>query len=269
MNTESNFEIFALRYATYDKRKRSENFLLADEHDTGLMPLDYYVWLLKSPDRTILVDTGFNPEEAADRNREQINCPIEMLGWLNINPESIDDVIITHLHYDHAGNMNKLPNAKFHIQDKEVEFATGRCMCHFPLRMAYSANDVSAFIHKLYSDRVVFHDGDSAVAPGLEVLHIGGHTKGLQAVRVHTERGWVVLASDAAHFYENFERARSFPLVVDLPEMLNGFSKLVDAASSASHVIPGHDPKVLTRYPRLAAGDHSDIALLHLSPIDS
>src|SRR5690625_4138305 len=191
------FEVFAIKYATYQDRRRNENFLLIDEHDVGFMPLDYFVWLLKSPTKTILVDTGFNAKEAKTRNREPIRCPIEALQILEVDPADIDDVIITHLHYDHAGNLEKMPHANIHIQDKEVEFATGRCMCHAPFRYPYSTQDVSNLIYKLYEGRVVFHDGFGVIAPGVEVHHIGGHTKGLQVVRVKTERGWVVLASDA------------------------------------------------------------------------
>ncbi|TEA76928.1 N-acyl homoserine lactonase family protein [Allopusillimonas ginsengisoli] len=260
------YEVFAVRYATYRQRLRSENFLPVDEHDSGLMPLDYYVWLLRSPSRTILVDTGFNKAGAAARNRQQLRCPIEALQLLGVAPADIDDVIITHLHYDHAGNLDKIPKARFHIQDKEVEFATGRCMCHAPLRFAYSPEDVSSLIRKLYAGRVVFHDGYGEVAPGVELMHIGGHTKGLQAVRVKTQRGWVVLASDASHFYENLECARPFPLVTDVVEMLDGFGSLVKAAESSSHVIPGHDPLVMERYPT-SPQDPEGIALLHLSPI--
>ncbi len=259
------YEVYAVKYATYQHRRRNENFLPVDEHDSALMPLDYYVWLVRSPDRIILVDTGFNPPEAALRNREPTRCPIDALSVLGVRPEDIDDVIITHLHYDHAGNLDKIPRARFHIQDKEVEFATGRCMCHAALRFAYSPTDVSNLIHRLYAGRVVFHDGAGTVAPGVEVMHVGGHTKGLQAVRVHTERGWVVLASDACHFYENLETDRPFPLVADVVEMLRGYQRIVRAADSASHVIPGHDPKVMALYPTLAE-DPEGVALLHKPP---
>jgi len=261
------FEVFAVKYATYQQRRRNENFLHADEHDTGPMPLDYYVWLLKSSARTILVDTGFNPTEAAARNREPTRCPIEALRFLDVAPADIDDVIITHLHYDHAGNLEKIPRANFHIQDKEVEFATGRCMCHAALRFAYSPTDVSNFIHKLYGGRVVFHDGFGEVVPGVELQHVGGHTKGLQVVRVKTQRGWIVLASDASHFYENLELDRPFPLVADVVEMLDGFKWILKFAGSISHIIPGHDPQVMARYPTLPA-DPEGIALLHLPPLE-
>ena len=72
-----------------------------------------------------------------------------------------------------------------------------------PLRHAYSVRDVELMVRRLYNDEIAFHDGDSRIAPGIELIHVGGHTMGLQAVRVHTARGWVVLASDASHYYDN------------------------------------------------------------------
>jgi glyoxylase-like metal-dependent hydrolase (beta-lactamase superfamily II) len=78
---------------------------------------------------------------------------------------------------------------------------------------------------------------------------IGGHTMGLQAVRIHTRRGWIVLASDASHFYANMEQVRPFPIVWSVADMVQGYRKLLELAASAGHVIPGHDPLVLERYP--------------------
>jgi len=99
-------------------------------------------------------------------------------------------------------------------------------------------------VRLLYKGKVQFHDGDGYVASGVSVHRIGGHTQGLQAVRVKTSAGWLCLASDASHYYENFLDAKPFPIVVDLKEMLDGFQRVQDLASSPSLVIPGHDPKV-------------------------
>ena len=93
-----------------------------------------------------------------------------------------------------------------------MDYATGRCMCHAPLRHAYEVEDVVTLVRRVYEDRVVFHDGDAELAPGLRLLKIGGHTKGLQAARAYAAR-LVVLASDASHYYENMERERPFPIV--------------------------------------------------------
>jgi len=264
--SEEIYEVYALRYA-HMSRRRGDNFLGGDPHDAP-MAMDFFVWLLRSPTRCILVDTGFNAKTAQSRQRELMRCPIESLSDLGVQPEDVTDVIITHLHYDHAGNLDKLPNARFHIQDSEVEYATGRCMCHGVLRHAYSVEDIVELIRKVYDERVVFHDGDSEMAPGVRLLRIGGHTKGLQSVQVATERGNVVLASDASHFYENMDRGRPFPIIYNVADMLQGYTRLHAAAASPDHIVPGHDPRVLELYPPLSETQRN-IVQLHLQPLAS
>ena len=92
-------------------------------------------------------------------------------------------------------------------------------------------------------------NGDAELAPGVSVHLIGGHTMGLQVVRVATRRGWVVLASDASHFYANMEESRPFPIVFSVADMVEGYGRLRALAESPAHIIPGHDPLVLERYP--------------------
>lgn len=263
LDTLPEYEVYAVRYA-HMPRKRRDNFIGGDPHDSD-MPMDFFVWLIRSDDKVILVDTGFNQQTATQRNRDLIRCPIAALSTLGVAPEDIDDVIVTHLHYDHAGNLDKVPNARFHIQDAEVDYATGRCMCFAPMRHAYAVEDVVTLIRNVYDNRVVFHDGDADIAPGVAVMKIGGHTKGLQVVRVHTRRGWVVLASDASHYYENMQNQRPFPIVFNVLEMLSGYARLQAAAQSPQHIIPGHDPLVMQRY-RTHAND-ADTVLLHVDPV--
>jgi glyoxylase-like metal-dependent hydrolase (beta-lactamase superfamily II) len=260
------YEIYAIRYATLERR-RSENFIQRDPHD-GPMPMDFFVWLLRAGAHAILIDTGFNAAMAAARQRNLLRCPIQALRKLGVAPEAIRDVVLTHLHYDHAGNLGLLPNARFHVQDAELEYVTGRCMCYGPLRHAYAVEDVVEMVRNVYADRVTFHAGDAELFPGIHLMLIGGHTRGLQAVRVHTERGWVVLASDASHYYENMEQERPFPIVYNVADMLAGYRKVAAAADSAAHIVPGHDPAVLKRYPAWP-GDDIGIACLHRQPAES
>jgi len=96
---------------------------------------------------------------------------------------------------------------------------------------------------------VRFHDGDTELYPGISLHLIGGHTMGLQVVRIATRGGWLVLASDASHFYANMEQARPFPIVWSVAEMIDGYARLRQLAASPRHIIPGHDPLVLERYP--------------------
>ncbi|WP_043365013.1 MULTISPECIES: N-acyl homoserine lactonase family protein [Cupriavidus] len=257
------YEIYALRFASM-ARRTGDNFIFRDEHDAAVS-MDFFVWLVRHGQTAILVDTGFGERSASSRQRALEHCPIEALRHLDVDPSAIRDVVITHLHWDHAGNLDKLPNATFHIQDAEVEYATGRCMCEPTMRRAYAVEDVCDLVRRVYEERVRFHDGNATLAPGVELMHIGGHTRGLQAVRVHTARGWVVLASDAAHYYANMERRNPFPIVLNVAAMLAGHATLAAAAASPDHIVPGHDPLVLRRYPRVA-GVPVDVACLHLPP---
>ena len=246
MNCEL-WEAYAVRYAWHHRTAR-ENFLGGDPHD-GPMPMDYFVWAVKSGERTFVVDTGFNEAMARKRGRNFLQCPGEGLRKLGIEPGAVTDVVITHLHYDHCGNYDLFPAAKYHIQDREMVFATGRYMTHAHMRLPFEADDVVAIVRKLFQDRLVFHDGDEELAPGLSVHHVGGHSMGLQMVRVRTRRGFVVLASDATHYYANIERGIPYPIVFNAGDVLNGYSRAYRLADSREHVIPGHDPLVLQKYP--------------------
>ena len=241
------FNLYAIRYAHHAPRRASENFIGADVHDEG-SPLDYFVWVALRSDRLFLIDTGFGEVQAQARGRQLLRSPPAGLKALGIAAEAIEDVIITHLHYDHAGTLDAFPRARFHIQDREMAFATGRCMCHPAMRHAFAVEDVTAMVRHLFAGRVAFHDGDEELAPGLSLHHIGGHTAGIQAVRVWTRRGWVVVASDASHLYANMEEGRPFPIVYNVADMLEGHRRLRQLAASPQHIIPGHDPLVMQRY---------------------
>jgi len=245
--SEPRYEVYAIKYA-HHARRRSENFIGGDPHD-GPMPLDYFVWLIRGGGREVVVDTGFSAAVAKKRGRDHIRCPTEGLKLLGTEPKGVKDVVITHLHYDHVGNFDLFPAATLHLQDLEMRYATGRYMGHECFRGAYDLEDVVGMVRRVYQDRVRFHDGDAALAPGISLHLIGGHTMGLQVVRVQTRRGRVVLASDASHFYANMEEVRPFPIVWSVADMVEGYRRLASLAESRAHIIPGHDPQVMERYP--------------------
>ena len=242
------YEVYAIKYADHPNRSAANNFIGHDPHE-GPMPIDYFIWLIRQGDRHWVVDTGFNRQAGESRGRRFIACPGETLKALGTDPASIAEVIITHMHYDHCGNHHLFGNARFHLQDREIAYATGPCMCFKSLREAYDEDDVVAMVRRVHRGKVVFHDGDEEIAPGLSVHRIGGHTMGLQSLRIHTRRGWLVLASDAAHLYANIEQERPFPIVYNVADMLEGHRRLYKLASSPDRVIPGHDPLVMKRFP--------------------
>lgn len=258
------YEIYAVRYGHHD-RTASANFIGGDAHDRP-MALDYFVWAIVGPAKTYILDTGFDAAMGQKRSRTLVRPVDQGLKTIGLDPASVTDVIISHMHFDHAGNTDMFPGARYHIQDSEMAFCTGRCMCHDYLRHSYDPGDVTAMVRRVFDGRVTFHDGDSEIAPGLSVHRVGGHTRGLQITRVWTKRGWVVLGSDASHFYANFEQDRPFPVVQNVVEMLAGYERMRQLASSPNHIIPGHDPLVLSRYPAFHP-DADAIVRLDVDPI--
>jgi glyoxylase-like metal-dependent hydrolase (beta-lactamase superfamily II) len=261
------WQILALRYGAHERTAR-ENFLVPPDPHDAPMPLDYFLWLVQAGERRILVDTGFSAETALRRGRHIMRPVAQALRAAGAEPDAIEDVVITHLHYDHAGNLGLFPRARFHVQDREMGFATGRNMCFACLRRPFEVEDVVHMVRAVYADRVIFHDGDGEIAPGVSVHRVGGHTDGLQMVRVQTARGSVVLASDASHFYANMQRGEPFPILFNLGDMVQGWRTARRlAGGDESRVVPGHDPEVRRRYPALAGSDGETVQL-HLPPVD-
>ena len=257
-------EVYAIHYG-HHPRRAAENFIGGDPHAV-LQPLDYYVWAIVGAAGTIILDTGFD-KTVGDRRKRQIVKPVhEGLAGMGIAPNSIKDVIVSHLHYDHCGNFDLFPQARYHLQDREMQCATGRCICHAQLRNSYEEDYVVSMVRKVFAGRVIFHDGDDEIAPGITVHRIGGHAMGLQSVRVKTKRGYVVLASDATHLYTHMQEGRIFPTTYNVAEVLEGYATLKKLASSERHIVPGHDPEVLKRYPAANAGQEGWIVRLDVEP---
>ncbi len=257
------YEVFAVRYAHLDRTAR-HNFAGGDEHD-GPMPLDYYVWAIVGAGRAVIVDTGFDEATARRRGRQIVRPVAEGLKAIGVEPDAVEHIVISHMHYDHAGNHDLFPRARYHLQDAEMAYCAGRCMGEPEVGGIFEAADVAAMVHKVFAGRVEFHDGDAEIAPGITLHKVGGHTRGMQIVRVATERGWVVLGSDTAHFYRNLEERRAFPIFDDLPAYFEAQRTALRLASSPDHFIPGHDPIVLARYPQAETG-LDGVARVDLAP---
>jgi glyoxylase-like metal-dependent hydrolase (beta-lactamase superfamily II) len=260
-----NWEVHALRYARRDATAAA-HFIGGDPHD-GPMPMDYFVWVCIGEGRAVVVDTGFTAEVAAKRKREWLRCPVESLRLLGVAPEAVEDVVLTHLHYDHVGSFHLFPEARFHLREPEMHYATGRYMRHAHLAHSFEVEDVVGIVRMSFAGRVRFHDGVVEPWPGLRLHPTGGHSAGLQFVSVDTARGRVVLASDVTHFYANMEQGRPFSTAFHVGEMLEGFDRLRAVATSEAHIIPGHDPLVMARYPASGAGLEGVAVRLDAAPI--
>jgi glyoxylase-like metal-dependent hydrolase (beta-lactamase superfamily II) len=244
------YEICALRYATVAARTRADNMIFPDDH-AAQMPIDFYVWAVRGEGRTIVLDTGWDKASADRRGRTWLRSPIDALRGIGVDPAEVRDVVLSHMHWDHAGNWRDFPKAKFHLQDAEMAYCTGRCMCHEPLRRPFEPEHVCEAVRHVFAERIKFHDGGAEIAPGITLHLVGGHSGGLQVMRVPTARGWVVLASDAAHFWDNIRKRNPFPLLHNLERMIEGWVKCEELSDGPDHIIPGHDPEVLRRFPKL------------------
>lgn len=260
------YEIYAVRYAWRDAT-RNDHLIFKDPHDDPKMPMDYFVWAIVGKHKTYVLDSGFDEAEGVKRGRTVIRQPADGLRMIGVEAEKVDDLIISHLHYDHVGTWDDFPKATLYLQEAEMQYATGRQMRHKTLRHSFTFEHIEGVIRALYDDRLAFVDKEEELAPGLSLHHVGGHTVGLQVARVWTRRGWMVLAVDASHYYLNFEDIQPYRTVHSVGDMLDGYRMMANLADSPKHIIPGHDPLVMSRYPAASKETEGIVVRLDADPL--
>jgi glyoxylase-like metal-dependent hydrolase (beta-lactamase superfamily II) len=247
---DDTYEVIAVRFGTR-QTTASEVFLnyhLYHEPDRPL-GMDYFFWVVRNEARTIIVDTGFTPQ-VGDRRGRTTTCPVpEALARLDIDSHAIEQVLITHAHYDHTGNLDLFSRAEILISAREMDFWTGPYAKRVQFGHSAETSDIAGIVRADHEGRVVRLPERHTLAPGIELREVGGHTPGQLAALIHTEGGMVVLASDAVHYYEELELDRPFFAVADLEAMYRGFDELGALAEQpATVLLPGHDPLVLDRF---------------------
>ena len=218
--------------------------------------MDYFFWLIETDDRTIVVDTGFSQAGGEKRDRTFLVPPREAFAALGVLPASAPEVLVTHAHYDHIGNLDHFPTSRVTMSRAEWEFWTSgmerRRQFHHSVEDAELAE-----LRRVESEgRLRVFDDALDVAPGVRMVRVGGHTPGQSVVLVDTAEGRVALASDAIHYYEEYEDDVPFAFVADLPAMYAAFDLLHEweREGTVQHVVAGHDPSTLDRFGRIADG---------------
>lgn len=243
------FEVYAIKYATRSARS-GENFHgHPDPHEDEHMPMDYYIWVARSDQHTVVIDVGFNEQVAKQRNRTFLRCPVDTLQQFGINVNEVPYVIITHMHYDHIGNLRKFPKSTFVVQEAEMSFWTGKYAARRAFHSVVEEDDILHLVKENFKARVKFVQGTKELVPGIQVHKVGGHSAGLQVVTVNTKTGRLVLASDATHYYRNIREDRPFSVVYNIAEMYDAFDIVNELADAPDLIIPGHDPQVMERFP--------------------
>jgi glyoxylase-like metal-dependent hydrolase (beta-lactamase superfamily II) len=251
--TPGTWRVVALAYATRMGR-RGQHFLGHDERAEEPHPTAYYVWLAVSDRHVVLVDAGIGPDRAAAvPGLHYAGSPVALLAGLGIDAARIEWCVLTHLHYDHTGVVGDLPTATYVVQQSEWEYWTGPWSERISReRWLLSSDDLAHLARARDLGRFRAVAGDDELLPGLSVHLVGGHTAGMQVVRLRTPVGHVVLASDASHFYENLAGDRPPPILHSMPGIYGAFDRVAELADGADLIVPGHDPAVLERYPPVA-----------------
>lgn len=241
--------VYALRYAYRTESERGEHFYGHDSDCHGTYPIDYYIWAICRDTDIVLVDTGFTPETAARRGaRVYLHDPATLLKMLGRTADEVSHVILTHLHYDHTGNLGQFPNATAYVQQSELDFWLGPLAERGSYPHLVEPADLQHIAARATDGRLKLVDGDWALDDSISAHLVGGHTPGLQVVRVATPHGPVVIAADASHFYENIESDRPYGIVHELPAMYAAFDRLHELAGRSGVIVPGHDPLLRERH---------------------
>ena len=235
---------------------RGQHFLGHDDRSQEPHPTAYYVWLALSDRDVVLVDAGISAGRAAAVPAlHYYGSPVALLAAAGVAPEDVGWSVLTHLHYDHTGTVAELPRATYVVQQAEWAYWTGPDARRITReRWLNSPEDLDHLEAAGTAGRRRDVAGDLELLAGLSVHLVGGHTAGMQVVRLRTAAGNVVLASDASHFYENLAEDRPAPILHCMPAVYGAFDRVAELADGQDLVVPGHDPAVLERFPAAAPG---------------
>ncbi|HSB87797.1 MAG TPA: N-acyl homoserine lactonase family protein [Ilumatobacteraceae bacterium] len=216
----------------------------------------WYLWCIRDEHQTVVVDTGADPAMTLERKRSPLfENPANVLGRLGVDAGQVEHVVLTHLHWDHAGGVRLFPRATFYVQAAEFRFWTADPIAARP-PFANLADPASLeYLTSLEgTERLVLIDGDAQILPGIECLLAPGHTPGIQAVAVDTARGRAILGSDCAHVFRNIQHDWPSAFSMDLAACLRSFDRLRAKASAQELIFPGHDVLMHDNYPLVADG---------------
>ncbi|UGQ13374.1 N-acyl homoserine lactonase family protein [Yinghuangia sp. ASG 101] len=241
-------EIYAVKFGQNDTAERGHFFMgAAAEPCCAQVGLDYFVWAIRSPGQDIVLDAGFTAATNVRRRRNHFENPTAALARIGVDAATVPYVVLSHMHYDHVGDLAPFGSAKFVLQSDEMAFWTGPFASRGEFARLIEPDDVLALVRLGLEGRIRWVDGTREIVDGVWVMRVGGHTPGTQATLVRTALGIVVLAADASHFYENIDDDKPFAVHHDVPGLYRAFDEMREAATSGL-VVPGHDPALFDRF---------------------
>ena len=248
------YEIYAIRYATIPDF--SVAGLVAGADRSRKLDIAMMVWLVRGGGKNILVDSGFYREQFFKQwHVNDFVKPSEAIARLGLKPEDISDVIISHMHWDHADGLDLFPKARIWLQKEELEYYAGQGWQSQRTHGGIDPEDVLAAVKLNTQGRVGLVNGDAQeIIPGIICYTGGKHTYASQFVGVNTAGGTVVLASDNMYLYENMEKHVPIAATLDPASNLRAQDRMKQMAASPQLVIPGHEPAVMKNFPNPVDG---------------
>jgi glyoxylase-like metal-dependent hydrolase (beta-lactamase superfamily II) len=248
------YTIEAIRYAVIPDFPVSG--LVAGADRTRKIDIAMIYWLVRGDGHVILVDSGFyRPQFFKSWKVKDFQMPSETLGRVGVRPEDVTDVVLTHMHWDHADGMDLFQNARIWLQKDEYTYYTGPAWQSKTTHGGIEPDDVLALVKLNIAGRVSLIDGDDQVLfPGIRCYTGGKHTWASQFVTVATAAGTVVLASDNMYLYENLDTHKPIAQTLDAASNLRAQDRMKTLASDPRLIVPGHDPAEFERFPVVAPG---------------
>jgi glyoxylase-like metal-dependent hydrolase (beta-lactamase superfamily II) len=248
------YEVYAIRYATIPDF--AVNQLVAGAEAGRKLDIAMMVWLVRGNGHNILVDAGFyRPQFFKQWHVNDFIKPSDAVKLAGVAPEDITDVVITHMHWDHADGMDLFPKAKIWLQKDELQYYAGEAWQSRRTHGGIDPDDVLAAVKLNVEGKVGLVNGDAQeILPGITCYTGGKHTYASQFVAVNTAAGIVVLASDNMYLYENLEKHVPIAATLDAGSNLRAQDRMKQLAAAPRLIIPGHDPAVMTKFPAQANG---------------
>jgi len=249
----TDYEIYAVRYA--GPFTSSGAFLMWLRDWDKLEERNYYIWCIRGPEETVIVDAGVDPALAEVRELAGYINPAGILSRIGVDADEVRHLILTHMHWDHASGVKLFGNATVYVQDREYRFWLNDPVAKRPPFRRMSDEASMEYLVSLEgTDRLCLVKGDQEILPGITCMLAPGHTAGLQAVAVSTAKGTAVLGSDCAHLFRNYQEDWPSSLTVDLVELMRTYDKIRERATSVDLIFPGHDVLMASGYPQVAEG---------------
>jgi glyoxylase-like metal-dependent hydrolase (beta-lactamase superfamily II) len=248
------YEIYAVRYATIPDF--AVNQLVAGAEAGRKLDIAMLVWLIRGNGKNILFDAGFYREQFFRQwHVNDFSKPSEAVRRAGVAPEDITDVIVSHMHWDHADGIDLFPKAKIWLQKEELEYYAGSAWQSRRTHGGIDPEDVLAAVKLNTQGRVGLVNGDAQeVLPGIAAYTGGKHTYASQFIAVNTAAGTVVLASDNLYLYENLDKHAPIAATLDAASNLRAQDRMRQLAARPELIVPGHDPAVMTRFHEVAPG---------------